>query len=98
MDATFTFRNTEGTEALKGRTSTKLAKLQKYLNKPVSPHVIFKIDGVYHTVEITFQHNGVSYFSKGESNDMYTSLDDAVSKIEHQLRKTKDRIKGHKGE
>ena len=98
MDTTFTFRNTEGTEAMKSRTSTKLIKLQKYLSKPISPHVIFKIDGTYQTVEITFQHNGISYFSKGESNDMYTSLDDAVSKMEHQLRKTKERMKGHKGE
>jgi len=98
MDATFTFRKTEATDALKNRTLTKLSKLNKYLSKPVSPHVIFNIEGFLHTVEIAFQWNGVRYFSKGESNDMYTSLDEAVSKMEQQLRKSKERLKGHKGE
>ena len=98
MDATFTFRKTEATDALKSRTLTKLSKLNKYLSKPVQPHVIFNIEGFQHTVEIAFQFNGVRYFSKGESNDMYTSLDDAIKKIEEQLRRNKERLKGHKGE
>ena len=98
MEATFTFRQTEITEALRTHAMDKLSKLDKYLPKPISAHVIFKVEGFRHMVEIAFNSNGVRYFGKGESNDMYTSIDDAVSKIEHQLRKTKERIKGHKGE
>jgi putative sigma-54 modulation protein len=98
MEANFTFRNTEATEALRGHTLDKLTKLDKYLPKPVNAHIIIKVEGFRHLVEIAFHSNGVRYFGKGESNDMYTSIDDAVSKIEHQLRKSKERIKGHKGE
>jgi len=98
MEATFTFRKTEATEALRNHTFDKLDKLDKYLPKPVNAHVIFNVEGFRHTVEIAFQFNGVRYFGKGESNDMYTSVDDAVTKIEKQLRKNKERVKGHKGE
>jgi len=98
MEATFTFRNTEATEALRSHAEDKLTKLDKYLPKLVNAHVIFKVEGFRHMVEIAFLSNGVRFFGKGESNDMYTSIDDAVSRIEHQLRKSKERIKGHKGE
>lgn len=98
MEATFTFRKTEATEALRNRANDKLGKLDKYLPRPVSAHVIFNVEGFRHSVEIAFQSNGVRYFGKGESNDMYTSIDDAVTKIEKQLRKNKERVKGHKGE
>ncbi len=98
MEATFTFRKTEPTEALKTHAFDKLGKLDKYLPKPVNAHVIFKVEGFRHCVEIAFHSNGVRYFGKGESNDMYTSIDDAVAKIEKQLKRNKERIKGHKGE
>lgn len=98
MEATYTFRQTEATEALRNHAADKLSKLDKYLPKPVSAHVIFKVEGFRHEVEIAFQFNGIRYFGKGESNDMYTSIDDAVTRIEHQLRKNKERVKGHKGE
>lgn len=98
MEANFTFRNTEATEALRNHAVEKLTKLDKYLSKPVSAHVIFKVEGFRHIVEVAFLSNGMRFFGKGESNDMYTSTDDAVSRIEHQLRKSKERLKGHKGE
>lgn len=98
MEATFTFRQTEATEAIRSHATDKLSKLDKYLSKPVSAHVILKVEGFRHTVEIAFLSNGVRYFGKGQSNDMYTSIDDAVTRIEHQLRKNKERAKGHKGE
>ncbi len=98
MEATFTFRQTEATEALRSHAMDKLSKLDKYLPKPVNAHVIFKVEGFRHQVEIAFQFNGIRYIGKGESNDMYTSVDDAVTRIEHQLRKNKERAKEHKGE
>lgn len=98
MEATFTFRQTKATEALRTHAMDKLSKLDKYLPKPVNAHVIFRVEGFRHQVEIAFQFNGIRYFGKSESNDMYTSVDDAVTRIEHQLRKNKERVKGHKGE
>lgn len=98
MEVNFTFRKTEATEALKTHTYEKLTKLDKYLNKPINAHIIFNVEGFRHTVEITFNNNGVRYVGKGLSNDMYTSIDDAVDRIEKQLRKSKERRKGHKGE
>lgn len=98
METTYTFRKTEATEALKKHAEDKLAKLDKYIPKPIKAHVIFNIEGANHIVEIDFNSMGVRYFSKGISSDMYASIDNAVLKIEQQLRKKKERLKSHKGQ
>ncbi|OGQ05300.1 MAG: ribosomal subunit interface protein [Deltaproteobacteria bacterium RIFCSPLOWO2_01_44_7] len=96
METTFTFRNIEASDALKTHTQTKLEKLKKYLIKPTQAHVIFNVERFNHLVEVTLNANGIQYISHEKSEDMYTSIDKAVAKLERQLRKYKERLKEHK--
>lgn len=98
IETTFTFRNIESTEALRTHTLDKLSKLSKYLIKPATAHIIFNLDGTNHVTEITVNVKGGRYFGAGKSNDMYTSIDGAVDKIKKQVSRSKERVKGHKGE
>ena len=97
METTFTFRNIEATNALKGHAADKLAKLKKYMIKPEHAHVIFKVESATHITEITLVANGKRYVCHQLSNDMYTSIDGAIKKLEKQLSKNKERVKEHKG-
>lgn len=96
METTFTFRNIEPTETLKTHTLGKLDKLSKYLIKPTKAHVIFNVERFNHLVEVTLNANGVQYISHEKSEDMYTSIDRAVTKLERQLKKYKEQLKKHK--
>jgi len=49
-----------------------------------------------HVVEMTLNANGIQYISHEKSEDMYTSIDKAVTKLERQLKKYKERLKEHK--
>lgn len=98
LDTTFTFRNMETTDALREHALDKLEKLDKYLLRPATAHVIFNIEGVNHVAEITLNLKGKRYVGTGKSNDMYFSIDDAIDKIRKQVSRTKERVKGHKGE
>lgn len=98
LETTFTFRNMEPTDALREHSLEKLEKIDKYLANPVSAHVIFNIDGAMHMAEITLNVKGGRFVGHGTSNDMYTSIDEAVARIKKQLARKKDRMKGHKGE
>lgn len=98
METNYTFRNMDATEALRNHTDDKLAKLKKYLIKPGNIHVIFNVEKFNHIAEITLIANGNRYVGSQCSNDMYTSIDGAVKKLETQLRNYKERLKGHKGE
>jgi putative sigma-54 modulation protein len=98
LETTFTFRNIDSTDALKDHTLDKLSRLDKYLVKPASAHVIFNLEGAQHVAEITVNIKGGRFVGVGTSNDMYTSIDGAVDKIKKQISRTKERVKGHKGE
>lgn len=98
LDTTFTFRNMESTDALKQHALDKLVKLDKYLVNPALAHIIFNLDGTRHVAEITMNVKGGRYVGVGSSNDMYTSIDGAVDKLEKQMSRMKERRKGHKGE
>lgn len=98
LETTFTFRNMDPTDALRDHSLEKLEKLDKFLIKPLSAHIIFNIDGAMHMAEITLNVKGGRLIGHGTSNDMYTSIDEAVDRIKKQLARKRDRVKGHKGE
>jgi putative sigma-54 modulation protein len=95
METSFTFRDIDSTEGLKDHVEDKLVKLDKYLIKPISAHTILCKDGSQHKAEITLLDNGVKYVGVERTNDMYLSIDFAVEKILHQLKKNKEKVKDH---
>lgn len=98
METMFTFRNLEATDGLRTHAEGKLEKLQKYCFKPESAHVTLQVDNHHlHRVEIALVDHGAHFVSHASSNDMYASIDQAVAKLERQLRRKKDRQTHHKG-
>ena len=100
MQMNYTFRNLDATDSLKEHAIKKLHKLDKYLLKPLEAHVIFNVEKVdhkphQHHVEITVIAGGVQHVSQECSDDMYASLNKAVTKLEQQLRRQKERLKDH---
>lgn len=96
METNFTFRNLDPTDALKEKVSEKLGKLKKYIIKPGNVHVIFSMDGPFSQVEITLNSDGTQYVGSERTNDVFISINGAVSKLEKQLRRNKELTKNHK--
>lgn len=86
----------EASDALKGHTLDKLEKLNKYLIKPETVHMIFHLERFQHVAEVTLSANGIRYVSHDRAPDMYAAIDGAVAKLESQLKKYKERLKRHK--
>lgn len=95
MEPTFTFRNFDSSDNLKDHARQKILKLDKYLLKPISAHVILTIDRHEHKAEIMLVDMGREYVGIEISTDMLSSIDNAVHKIESQLRKAKEKLKNH---
>jgi putative sigma-54 modulation protein len=99
MDINVTFRNMEATDALRQHALNKADKLHKFTKNPISLHFILNAEQhKNHIAEIVFLSDHQRYTSTASTNDMYASIDEAIHKLETQLRKHKERIKGHKGE
>lgn len=93
MHLNITGRNIEVTEALKDYSREKISKVEKYIDKLTSAHIILMVEKYRHIAEITIQAHGITLKGVDETGDMYSSIDKAIDKIEIQAKKLKDRIK-----
>lgn len=85
-------KNIEITEALKDYTTKRLSKLEKYIDSVKEAQVALSIEGEDHKVEVTIPLNGLILRGEEMSDDMYTSIDLVVEKLEKQIEKHKTRL------
>jgi putative sigma-54 modulation protein len=98
MHIAVTFRHMEATDALKEYAREKLEKIKKYFPDPISAHVVMTTErGYQHNCDVNIQlHNGLTIKGTESTEDMYSSIDLVMAKIERQVRRYKEKIRGHK--
>lgn len=96
MKISVTFRNTEGENWHKEYIDHKLKKLDKYMDAPVEARVVLSVEKFRNVAEVNLMANRHNINAKEEAKDMYLAIDNAMEKIERQLKKHKERIRGHK--
>ncbi|HAA08972.1 MAG: ribosome-associated translation inhibitor RaiA [Syntrophomonadaceae bacterium] len=85
-------KNLELTDALKDYTTKRLSKLEKYIEDAKEAQVALSVEGEGHKVEVTIPLNGVLLRGEEASEDMYSSIDLVVEKLEKQIEKYKTRL------
>lgn len=96
MQITVTFRHMDTAHGLRNYVEEKVARVKKYINRPIEANVILSLEKHRHIAEISIIANRVVINGKEEAGDMYSSIDLVMDKIERQLRKYKERLKKHK--
>ena len=97
MQFAVTFRHMEPTEALKSYSKERMERVRKYLPDPISCHVVLSTERHNHRIDVTFQlHNGLSIAGHEITENMYSSIDLCIAKIERQVRKYKGKLEGMK--
>ncbi len=89
MNIVTTSRHYELTPALKDYAESKVENLTTFFDNIVSAHIVFTLEKYRHFVEITLHVNGKDFVGHDESDDMYTSVDRVVEKLERQILKHK---------
>jgi putative sigma-54 modulation protein len=97
MRIAVTFRHVHPTPALRTYAEEKLGRVRKYLRRPVDAHVILSVAKERHVAEITLQADHVRMFAQEETHDLYSAIDLALDKLEHQAQKLKAKRRSHKG-
>jgi putative sigma-54 modulation protein len=96
MKISVTFRNAEGEEWQKEYVEEKLKKLERYIDNPMDARVILSVEKFRNTAEINLMANGLTINSKEEEKDMHLAIDNAIEKIERQLKKRREKVRGFK--
>ena len=93
MQISVTFRNMEPSDALRDYASDKIQRLKKYMAEPVDVHVVLAKHKYRNQAEIKVTSHGAVMKGVEHTEDMYSSIDLVMDKIERQARKRKDKIR-----
>jgi ribosomal subunit interface protein len=87
-------------DALRDRISDRIAEtLGKYFDGGYSGHVTVAKDGIGFRTECAIHLDSkITLHAEGEAPDAYASADQAVTRIEKQLRRYHRRIKDHRAD
>ncbi len=97
MKFSVTFRKMDATDAIKQYTEEKVKKIKRFFPDPINAKVVLALERYQHRADVTITlHNGLVLKGQNISDDMYSSIDLAMSKIEKQVRRYKDKIRSHK--
>ena len=97
MDIQITGRNLEITTPIRNLINEKFGKLTNHFKNITNVHVILKVSKKFqHDAEVHVDLSHGNLFAKTRSEDMYTSINLLVDKIDRQVVKHKEAFKDHK--
>jgi putative sigma-54 modulation protein len=85
-------KHIELTEALKDYVNKRVGKLAKYSDDFMDIQVTLLVERDRHRVEVTAPLSGIILRGEEETEDMYSSIDMVVEKLERQIDKYRTRI------
>jgi ribosome hibernation promoting factor len=89
-------RHTKLTKAIKEHVELKIEKLQNYFDKIIWAQVALNVEKKENSAEIVLHAGRQTLKSSGKSSDLYSAVDAAVSKMEVQIKKYKEKLRDHR--
>lgn len=96
MNVQITAKNMNLTDPIRDYAEKKVEKIKKYFDDIIEVSVLLEVQKNVHVAEILVVAKGVFLKGLEKSEDLYASIDLAVDKIDKQLVKYKEKIKGRK--
>ncbi|HGG56882.1 MAG TPA: ribosome-associated translation inhibitor RaiA, partial [Nannocystis exedens] len=91
------FRHMEASNALRGYTEERLEKIKRYFAEPLRITCTYSVERIDHIADFSVVlRNGLQLHASESTENMYSSVDLALAKMERQVRRYKDRIRQHK--
>jgi putative sigma-54 modulation protein len=88
-------RNLEITEALRAYAEEKVQRLTRYLESIVSGTVVLSVEKHRHIAEVTLRVRDLTIRAEESTEDLYSSIDLVLEKLERQILRYKERIVAH---
>jgi putative sigma-54 modulation protein len=85
------------TPAIRRHVESRLARLDRYDVRIERIAVILGVNKLQHTAEVVCVLQGKRVQAKVSTQEMYSSIDQVIARLEAQIRKRKERLVDHKG-
>lgn len=98
MQVNVSFRHMDVSPAVQQYASDKLQHVvSKYVQgEDIDSQITFSVEKFWHIVNLTLNINGLTLKSSEKTEDMYSSIDLALEKVERQVRRYKSKIRSHR--
>ncbi len=96
MDIITTARRFEVTPEIREHARRRLEKLQRYFDRIDEVHVVLATEKYRQIAEVALRARGTEIISREESDDMLTSIDRVVDRLERQVKRISARRKERK--
>jgi putative sigma-54 modulation protein len=97
MQVMVTFRHVEPTAGLRRHAEKRVQRIRKFLRDPIEAHVILTVVKHRHVAEVQVSADHLNLTATEETDDLYSAIDLAVTKVERQIDKRVAKRKDHKG-
>jgi len=95
MKCNITFRNMDASAAIKDYVRLKITRVKKLVPEPVEASVVLSTQRHNHVCDISIFSQGRFYQGSDSSEDMYSSIDKVMDKLQRQMRDSKRRDSRH---
>lgn len=95
MNLNIRFKGFEGSDKVRNYVSERSKKLNRFLPPSITLNATLEDDKVRKIVEFNLRFKGTDYISSQASDNMFTSIDDAVDKLLRQVSRARKKQKDH---
>ena len=95
MQINITGHHIDVTPALRAYVTEKLQRIERHFDHVISTDVIMRVENHHMQVEAKVNAAGKALFAQDSGTDMYAAIDGMIDKLDKQVRRYKDRVRGH---
>ena len=95
MQINITGHHIEVTPALRAYVTEKFQRISRHFDNVISIDVILKVENHHKHAEAKINTAGKSLFAMESDSDMYAAIDGLIDKLDKQVRRHKDRVRGN---
>ena len=96
MNINITGHGCDVTTALREFTEDKFKRLERHYDRITSINVIFNVEKINQIADATIHVAGAEIHARSSSEDLYSSIDTLIDKLDRQLIKNKEKSRNHR--
>lgn len=95
MNLSITGHHVDLTDPLRSYVADKMKRVERHFDHLLDAHVVLTVDKLKHTAEATLRASGADLHAAASTQDMYSSIDQLIDRLDRQTRKHKEMIRSH---
>ncbi|MEM7258873.1 MAG: ribosome-associated translation inhibitor RaiA [Pseudomonadota bacterium] len=95
MNLTISGHHLDITDSLRHFITAKMDRLERHSSDVQNIHVILNVEKLRQKAEATVRVKGTQLYADTSDSDMYAAIDILTDKLDRQLIKHKEKVKGH---